>query len=199
MNVQFRWGFWEYPESSQTWGCRKQRLHYKPVSNPSQGIARMKTLKTYLPITSKNSASTAAPSNSWQPLKQWRHLRLHHLFSFSGLFSVLLPVTSYLVFPTYLYCIIQDWFDAGFIVHIDIKVLRNRKPFSLSTVFYCSYCARKCTLLMLTYCIQIEDKLFSIYGFCVARRHSNKRIINQKISKCTFLEKVLDTEKNNES
>jgi hypothetical protein len=145
---------------------------YKPVSNPfCSGNSKE---KTFLPITSKDSASKAAPSNSWQPLKQWRHLRLHNLFGFSGLFSVLLPVTSYLVFPTYLYCIIQDWFNADFIVHIDIHVLRNRKTLFPCTVFYCSYCARKCTLLMLKYCINIEDKLFSLYGICVAGLHSNK-------------------------
>ncbi len=56
-------------ESSQTWGFPIQCLHYKPVSNQfcsREGrskkprwlwIARKKTIKTFVPITSKNSAS----------------------------------------------------------------------------------------------------------------------------------------------
>jgi hypothetical protein len=58
-----------YHESSRTWGFHIQCLHYKPVSNHFWlggvweskirwlGIARRKTLKTFVPITSKNSAS----------------------------------------------------------------------------------------------------------------------------------------------
>ncbi len=52
-------------KSSQTWVFRVQCLHYKPVSNHfcSGGggrwlwIARRKTLKTFVPITSKNLTS----------------------------------------------------------------------------------------------------------------------------------------------
>ncbi len=55
-------------ESSQTWGFRIQCLHYNPVANHFWSgeenplvrwlwIERRKALKTFVPITSKNSAS----------------------------------------------------------------------------------------------------------------------------------------------
>ncbi len=74
MNVQFREVSGHNLESSQTWGFRIQSLHYKTVSNHFFGLgggggksvvevtvnsnpARRKTLKTFVPIRSKNSTS----------------------------------------------------------------------------------------------------------------------------------------------
>ncbi len=90
-------------ESSQTWGFRIQCLHYKPVPNSlllrggrgvkfvSRGrwllIARRKTLRTFVPITSENSAfkSVTFPKSGklhGEGKMQW--IKESHDYSFKG-------------------------------------------------------------------------------------------------------------------
>ncbi len=72
MNIQFHWGLWAYSWDFQTWGFHvlykvyitnqfqtifAQGRGVKFVSRDDCEIERGQTLKTFVPITSKNSAS----------------------------------------------------------------------------------------------------------------------------------------------
>ncbi len=70
MNVQFRWGFWAYSLEFSDLRFSVYKVYILPnhfcsriksVGRSDWKIARRKTLKTFVPITSKNSASVFLP------------------------------------------------------------------------------------------------------------------------------------------